>query len=96
MSSSFAVDLEILQDVIDRMSTFERVLEERLDDVDGRVRRLHQAWAGAAADEHVRAHQEWLAGAQQMRTAIATLRRIGATAHANYAAAIAANRRMWG
>jgi hypothetical protein len=31
-----------------------------------------------------------------MHAAIATLRRIGATAHANYAAAIAANRAMWG
>ena len=94
--AAFVVDLEILQDVIDRMLAFERSLEQRLDDVDARVARLHGAWSGAAADEQRVAHREWLAGAQQMHAALVTLRRIGATAHANYAAAIAANRGMWG
>ncbi|MCW2647245.1 MAG: hypothetical protein QOF87_1546 [Pseudonocardiales bacterium] len=92
----FVVDLEMLQDVIDRMSGFERSLAERLDDIDARVGRLHATWSGDAAAEHRLAHRQWLAGAQQMHAAIATLRRIGATAHANYAAAIAANRAMWG
>jgi WXG100 family type VII secretion target len=93
---AFAVDLEVLQDVIDRMVAFERGLERRLDEVDARVARLHGAWSGAAADEHRLIHREWLAGAQRMHAAIVTLRRIGATAQANYASAIAANRGMWG
>ncbi len=92
----FVVDLETLQDLIDRMCGFERSLAERLDEVDSQVRRLHGAWSGAAAASHRLAHQEWVAGAQQMHAAIVTLRRIGVTAHANYAAAIAANRAMWG
>lgn len=92
----FVVDLEILQDVIDRMCGFERSLEQRLDDIDSRVARLHGTWSGDAAADHRLAHRQWLAGAQQMHAAIVTLRRIGATAHANYAAAIAANRAMWG
>jgi WXG100 family type VII secretion target len=92
----FVVDLEMLQDVIDRMCAFERSLAKRLDDIDARVGRLHGAWSGDAAAEHRLAHRRWLAGAQQMHAAIVTLRRIGATAHANYAAAIAANRAMRG
>jgi WXG100 family type VII secretion target len=92
----FAVDLEMLQDVVDRMCGFERSLAQVLDDVDAKVARLHGTWMGDAAAAHRRAHQEWVSGAQQMHAAIVTLRRIGATAHANYAAAIAANRAMWG
>ena len=92
----FVVDLELLQDLIDRMCGFERSLEQRLDEVDTRVARLHGAWSGDAADSHRLAHQEWVAGAQQMHAAIVTLRRISATAHSNYAAAVAANRAMWG
>jgi ESAT-6 family protein len=94
--SSFAVDIELLQDVVDRMAAFENGLDERLAEVDARISRLHHVWTGAAAAEQARAHREWLAGAQQMREAVAALRAIGATAHANYTAAIAANRQMWG
>lgn len=93
---AFVVDLEMLQDVIDRMCGFERNLSQWLDEIDSQVRRLHAGWTGAAAAEHRRAHGEWLAGAQQMHLAVAALRRIGATAHGNYAAAVVANRAMWG
>jgi ESAT-6 family protein len=96
MTSPFAVDIELLQDVVDRMSAFERDLDERLGELDTRVGRLHQIWSGDAAAEQARAHREWLAGAQRMHAAIVTLRRIATAAHANYAAAIAANRQMWG
>jgi ESAT-6 family protein len=95
MPSPFAVDTELLQDVVDRMAAFETCLEQQLADVEARVSRLHVAWSGDAAAEHLRAHREWLAGARQMREALATLRAIGATAHANYTAAVAANRQMW-
>ncbi len=93
--SSFAVDIELLQDAVDRMAAFESGLEQRLAEIDARTSRLHQVWTGAAAVEQARAHREWLAGAQQMREAVAALRVVGATAHANYTAAIAANRQMW-
>jgi WXG100 family type VII secretion target len=93
---AFAVDLEMLQDLIDRMRGFERSLAQHLDDVQARAARLHGAWSGDGAAEQRLAHQEWTVGAQQMHAAIVTLRRISATAHGNYAAAIAANRGMWG
>jgi WXG100 family type VII secretion target len=96
MSSSFAVDIELLQDVVDRISAFERNLDGRLAELDARVARLHHVWSGDAAAEQGRAHREWLAGARQMQAAIGTLRRIAGTAHANYSSAIAANRQMWG
>lgn len=96
MSSSFVVDIELLQDVVDRMAAFERDLEQRLSELDARVARLHDVWSGDAAAEQARAHREWLAGAQQMHAATGTLRRIAATAFANYSSAIVANRQMWG
>jgi ESAT-6 family protein len=96
MSTRFAVELDLLQDVVDRMAAFESGLEQRMAEVDARVAALHRDWSGVAASEQARAHREWLAGARHMREAISTLRAIGATAHANYTAAVAANRQMWG
>ncbi len=96
MSSRFVVELDLLREMVDRMAAFESGLEQRVADVDARIVRLHQTWSGAAAAEQAQAHREWLAGAGQMRDAIAALRAIGATAHGNYSSAVAANRQMWG
>ncbi|MGH3495185.1 MAG: WXG100 family type VII secretion target [Sciscionella sp.] len=93
--TAFAVQLESLVEVVDRMAIFERQVEERLGELESRMSRLHGTWSGAAAEEHRAAHRRWLDGAREMREAMATLRRIGSTAHGNYSSAIAANRRMW-
>ncbi|MGH8963646.1 MAG: WXG100 family type VII secretion target [Jatrophihabitantaceae bacterium] len=93
--SVFAIQLEALADAVDRMTLFERSVQERLDEIDARMSRLHGTWAGLAAEEHRAAHARWMAGAQELRGAVATLHRIGATAHSNYSAAITANQRMW-
>lgn len=93
--SAFAVQLEALAEVVERMDLFEREVEERLGELESRMSRLHGTWSGAAADEHRAAHPRWLAGAREMRDAVAALRRTGSTAHANYSAAITANQRMW-
>jgi WXG100 family type VII secretion target len=93
--SAFAVSLETLADAVDRMALYERSVEQHLGELETRMNRLHGTWSGAAAEEHRAAHQRWLAGAREMRDAVATLRRIGSTAHTNYSAAIAANLRMW-
>jgi WXG100 family type VII secretion target len=93
--TAFAVQLESLADVVDRMALFERQVEERLGELESRMSRLRATWAGIAADEHQAAHERWVAGAREMRDAVATLRRIGSTAHSNYSQAITANQRMW-
>ncbi|MEO8889790.1 MAG: WXG100 family type VII secretion target [Jatrophihabitantaceae bacterium] len=93
--TAFAIQLESLADVVDRMARFERDVEQWLGALDSRVSRLHGTWCGAAADEHRAAHERWMSGAREMREAVATLRRIGSTAHSNYTAAITANQRMW-
>jgi WXG100 family type VII secretion target len=93
--SAFAVQLESLADVVDRMALFEREVEERLGELESRMSRLHGTWTGAAAEEHRAVHERWMTGAREMRDAVATLRRIGSTAHSNYSSAITANQRMW-
>jgi len=93
--SEFAVHLESLADVVERMAGFERAVEQQAADVAARVDRLHATWTGAAADEHALAHRQWTEGMHELRAAIAALRRIASTAHGNYSAAVSANRRMW-
>lgn len=93
--TGFAVTLEALIDVIDRMAGFERAVEQQSADVAARVDRLHAAWTGDAADEHAHAHRQWLHGMHDLQTAITELRRVASTAHGNYSAAVEANRRMW-
>lgn len=94
--SAFAVRLEVLADVLEQLAGFERDVEERLGELQSRMGRLQASWTGAAAEEQRAAHARWVAGAHEMRDAVATLRRVGAGAHANYRSAITANQRMWG
>jgi WXG100 family type VII secretion target len=93
--TAFAVSLEALADVVERLAAFDRSVETALGELDARIARLHATWTGAAADEQRAAHGRWSAGARDMREAVVALRRIASTAHGNYSAAAAANRRMW-
>lgn len=93
--SAFAVQLESLVDVVDQLATFERQLQEQLAELESRMSRLHGTWSGAAAEEQLAAHRRWMDGARGMREAVASLRRIGATAHSNYSGAVAASQQMW-
>jgi WXG100 family type VII secretion target len=93
--TGFAVPLEALADVVERMAGFERAVEQQAADVATRVDRLHATWTGAAADEHALAHRRWTDGVHELRAAIRALRRIASTAHGNYSAAVSANRHMW-
>jgi WXG100 family type VII secretion target len=93
--SRVVVDLERLAELIDRMEHVQAQLTRTHDDVDARVRQLHGTWTGAAAARQASAHQQWLTGAGEVRHALAVLRSIASTAHANYHSAAAASRRMW-
>lgn len=89
------VDLAELDSVIEQMARFASRLQTALEDADAQVTRLHATWTGAAADEQRAAHQRWRTGAADMHQALAAMRSIAATAHANYSAAAGTNARMW-
>jgi WXG100 family type VII secretion target len=93
--SRLVVDLARLAELIDRLEAFHSHLLRTRDDVDARVRQLHGEWAGSAAAAQASAHAQWKSGAAEVQDALAALRSVAATAHANYAAAMLANRRMW-
>jgi WXG100 family type VII secretion target len=95
VTGRYRVDLDHLADLVDQMARFDQHLESMLDDADARVNRLHAAWEGEAAEQHRRAHDEWKHGAQQMRDALAVMRKIAMTAHSNYSNATATNAAMW-
>lgn len=93
--AEFAVDLELLDEFVTRMSRFEQELETVHHSVLDRVRRVEAVWTGVAAEQAGAAHQRWSAGTGEMHEALATLRAIARTAHDNYAAALRASARMW-
>jgi WXG100 family type VII secretion target len=93
--SRLVVDLDRLADLIDRMELFQAHLTRTRDEVDARVRHMHGSWTGTAASAQAEAHARWATGAAEVQEALADLRSIAATAHANFEAARLANRQMW-
>ena len=93
--SSFAVDTELLAELVARMAACGARLTEVEEEVDARMTRIHAVWRGAAAAEHGEAHQRWLAGARQLHDTLGVLRSIATTADENYRAAAHANVQMW-
>lgn len=93
--SALTADLPVLADLIDCAARVERAIGDRVDALDARSRRVRSVWTGSAAEEYSAAHAAWVRGAQEMSAALAALRRIAATAHANYSGAVSANRAMW-
>lgn len=91
----FRVDLDRLADIVDQLTKFDQRIEAALEDVDGRVDRLHTTWTGEAAAQHRRAHAEWQRGVAEMRAGLAEMRRNAEIAHGNYRSAIDSNSRMW-
>jgi WXG100 family type VII secretion target len=93
--SRVVVDLDRLADVVDRMDLFQAQLSRVGDHSRVRMAQVQASWTGAAANAHAAAHARWHAGASEVQEALAVLRSIVSTAHANYDAAMLANRRMW-
>jgi WXG100 family type VII secretion target len=90
-----AVDLEALAELVDGMQRFQDHLTATRQEVERRVAAMQLTWSGAAAAEQAAAQRHWSRATDELQQALAALRSIGLTAHANYAAAMAANRRMW-
>ncbi len=95
MTTPFRVRPAQLAEVVERLGKLDAHLERVTAQVERRVAELSGTWSGEAAEAQRAAHAEWQRGAAQMRAALATMRTIAGTAHANYTAAAAANVRMW-
>lgn len=93
--SAFTVDLDDLDAAVVRLRRVERLVEDRLARIDSRMRALYGSWRGDAATAQRAAHDDWVAGAAEMRTALGALRSVAATAHENYCAAVTANTAGW-
>lgn len=93
--TSFAVDLDQLLDVVERLAAFEQALLAKLGELDAAVDDLHLGWTGDAADGHRAAHDLWRTGADEMHQAGVRMREAAERAHANYTRAVAANQQMW-
>jgi WXG100 family type VII secretion target len=90
----YRVELEELLAFVDRLQSFEQRAETIAAGVDGQVATLHDTWAGSAAAAHRAQHDEWMAGAAQMREAVAQLRAAAANAHQHYTDAARLNVQM--
>jgi WXG100 family type VII secretion target len=90
----YRVELEELLAFVDRLQSFEQRAEAIAARVDGRVAGLHDSWSGQAAAAHRAQHDEWMAGATQMREALGQLRAAAEHAHRNYTEAAQLNVEM--
>jgi WXG100 family type VII secretion target len=95
VTDAFRVDPEALADAVRRMAEFGRRTQSVVADIDSVVTQLHATWTGEGAAAHAEAHRRWARGEAMMREALALLTNAGATAHANYTGAMAANLAMW-
>jgi WXG100 family type VII secretion target len=93
--SRLRIDLERLDRLVEQMRHVQEELRSAHHDVETRVRQAHLTWSGPAAAAQAAAERRWALGAAEVQEALAALHSIAATAHANYAAAAHANRRMW-
>lgn len=93
--TAFAANLPLLQEIVDRAASLERVLAEHVESLDARARQVRAAWSGLAAEEYAAAHASWSTGARELHTALSSLRQVVTTAHDNYGQAVSANRAMW-
>ncbi|MFN8229142.1 MAG: WXG100 family type VII secretion target [Mycobacterium sp.] len=96
MADPFAVDLDRLADIVDRMTSYQATVDSMVEECDAVVVNLHANWHGVASDAHEDVHKQWKAGADMMRNALAQLRIAGGRAHNSYRGAIEANQKIWG
>lgn len=80
----YRVELDELTAFVGRLQSFEGRAEAIAARIDSQVAGLHDTWSGQAAEAHRAQHDEWMAGAAQMREALAQLRAAAHHAHRNY------------
>lgn len=96
MSGKLHVQFEDLSEAADVLDSVAQLLQEHLTELDGVVKRLAETWEGDAHDAFHSYYREWESASRNLHRALRELHRTVRTAHGNYAAARAANLRMWG
>ncbi|MBB3602524.1 WXG100 family type VII secretion target [Mycolicibacterium sp. BK556] len=96
MADAFAVDLDRLANIVERMASYQQVVDSMLDECDAVVANLHAQWDGVASQSHAAVHEQWKQGADMMRVALGQLHAAGAHAHSSYSGAVEANLKIWG
>lgn len=93
--TELTVDVAALERFVSRLELLAGHLGRVRADVDAQVGQLHVTWTGEAAERQAAAQRRWAAGADDVHAALAALRAVASIAHANYLAAVQANRGMW-
>lgn len=96
MSGKLHVRFEDLSETADALDSVAKRLQEHLTELDGVVKRLAETWEGDAHDAFHGCYREWQSTSRDLHRALRVLHKTVRTAHGNYAAARAANLRMWG
>jgi len=94
-AETYAVDLDELDGVVERMVRCEDDLDALLAELTSGVRTLHDAWHGAAAAAQLDAQRRWETGFRAMHAGLARMREAGRAAHGHYEDAVATNAGMW-
>ncbi len=93
--SGYRADLPGMQALVDAAAKLEQGIEERVDAVTRTVAALHVEWVGDTADAHQAASAAWVAGAGEMKDALAQLRTALDTARTAYHGVGVLNHGMW-
>ena len=72
---SFQVDLDELRTTIGVLQDLDATVERKLGELGDVVASLQGTWSGEAAAAQRSAHERWVAGAQEMRSAENSVRR---------------------
>lgn len=92
----YAVDLDRLSAHVEHARAFTRRLEEVSARLEVLADELGRSWSGRAADAHREAQARWALGEHELSEGLAAMAAVADRAREEYAAAAAANDRMWG
>ncbi|MBF6250271.1 WXG100 family type VII secretion target [Nocardia farcinica] len=95
-AESFSVDLDKLENLAARIRGFAGLLSEQLAVIDQKAKEVDATSAGAAMVAYLEAHDEWLAGATDIREGLTALEAAVKIAHEGYTGAVAEGLRILG
>ncbi|MFF7942011.1 WXG100 family type VII secretion target [Nocardia gamkensis] len=95
-AEAFSVDLDKLENLAARIRGFAGLLSDQLAAIDQKVKEVDAASAGAAMVAYREAHDEWLAGATDIREGLTALEEAVKIAHDGYTGAVAEGLRILG
>ncbi|WP_067464191.1 WXG100 family type VII secretion target [Nocardia amamiensis] len=95
-AQAFSVDLDKLDNLAARIRAFAGLLADQLAAIDRKAKEVDAASAGAVMAAYREAHDEWLAGATDIREGLTALEEAAKQAHESYTGAVAEGLRIPG